>query len=740
VNDYKAIGKPTPLVDGRARVTGALRYAPDFSLPGMLHARLVLSPHAHARIESIDSQSALAVPGVVAVLTAADMPEITASKRALLMLARGRVIFAGQPVALVLAENEAAAEDGVEQAHVEYEPLPAAITMQEALAKDAPLVWPQGVGDSGEIKTDNIAAEDSKTRGDVKAGFAQADVIVERVFTSGVVHQSPIETQGMLIQPDLFTGGANVWVSTQGQFEVRQNVAEVLGVEETAVRVHPTPVGGGFGSKVVIYEPMIAVAARLMNRPVRLILTRMEEMAAGNPAPALHLRVKVGAKADGTLTALDTDVLLDTGCFTEDWLGAHAGFMLGYYYRFPHYRIQVAEVFTFKPSVGAYRAPCGQTTNLAMESLMDEIAQQLNIDPIDLRLHNAIQKGDLAPDGNRWPRHGMREVLETLRAHPVWQNREQARAAGRGIGIAIGGWPGGFDPAAAVCSVNREGRLMVEVGTSDISGSLTSLGLIAAEAFGVSAEGVQVVVPDTSSAPYTGVTGGSKVVFAVGPAVEMAAREARQQVLQIASDELEAALEDLEIVDGRVQVRGVPAKAITLRKIVSKTQGFNAPHPPVVAHGRFAQKLAAPVFDGQLAEIELDPETGVIRVFQLVVIQDAGRAINPLSVHGQLHGGATQGIGWALYEQMLYDQGGQLLTGTLMDYALPNSRMTAPVIETVIVEVPSENGPFGARGVGESPAVPTAAAIANALADMTHVRMTQLPMTAPRVLAALRPE
>lgn len=740
MNDTQAIGKPTPLMDGRARVTGALRYAPDFSLPGMLHARLVPSPHAHARIVSIDTQSALSVPGVVAVLTAADMPEIPPSRRALLMLARGRVIFAGQPVALVLAETEAAAEDGVEQMHVEYEPLPAAITMHEALAKDAPLVWPQGVGDTGETKTDNIALEDLKARGDVNAGFAQAVVIVERVFTSPIVHQSPIETQGMLVQPDPFTGGATIWVSTQGQFEVRQNVAEVLGVEDSAVRVFGTPVGGGFGSKIVIYEPMIAVAARLMKRPVRFILTRMEEFAAGNPAPALNIRVKIGAKADGTLTALEADVLLDSGCYSEGWLGAQAGFMLGYYYRFPNYRIQVAEVFTFKPSVGAYRAPCGQTTNLAIESLMDEIAQQLNIDPIDLRLHNAIQKGDLASDGNRWPRHGMREVLETLQAHPVWQNREQARAAGRGVGIAIGGWPGGFDPAAAVCSVNREGRLVVEVGTSDISGSITSLGLIAAEAFGVSADGVQVVVPDTSSAPYTGVTGGSKVVFSVGPAVEMAARETRQQVLQIASDELEAAVEDLEIVDGKVQVRGVPAKGITLRKIVSKTQGFNAPHPPVVAHGRFAQKLAAPVFDAQLAEIELDPDTGVIQVHRLVVIQDAGRAINPLSVQGQLHGGATQGIGWALYEQMIYDEGGQLLTGTLMDYALPNSRMTAPVIETVIVEVPSENGPFGARGVGESPAVPTAAAIANALADITDVRMTQLPMTAPRVLAALNPE
>jgi len=749
-----AIGKPTPLIDGRAKVTGEVRYAPDLHLPGLLHARFVTSLHAHANLRRIETSSALAVPGVVAVLTAKDLPDVTPSSRSHLLLARGRVVFAGQPVALVLATSEIAAEDGVQQVGVDYEPLPAAITLDEALAEGAPLVWPEGVpsggGDAGahgadvggshkeDRKQSNRSAEESFTRGDVPAGFAEADVILERTFTTPMVHQSAIETHAIIAQPDPVTGGATLWVSTQGPFGVRQEVAKVLGVPESDVRVIGTPVGGGFGAKNGLYEPLVAAAARAVGRPVKLILTRSEEMLAANPAPPVRLHLRLGAKRDGMLTALEGEVFVDDGCYPFDTAGFFA-YMLASFYRVPNFNVKGVDVLTFKVSAGAYRAPGAPSVVFALDCLMDELAHSLKMDPIELRLLNAAHPGDqMADEKDTWPAMGMREVLEAMRGHPAWQNREQARARGRGVGIAIGGWPGGTEPAAAACSLNRDGTLHVHVGSVDLHGTATSMMLIAAEAFGMAPENVRVHFSDTETAPYSGASAGSKVIYTTGAAVMLAAREARQQALAIAAEELEASVDDLEIIDGKVQVRGVPSQAIPLAKLASKTMRFGGKYAPVFAQGRSAQTESAPAFSAQLAEVEVDRETGEVYLHRLVMVQDVGRAINPLAVEGQMMGGAVQGVGWALYEQMLYDTRGQLLSGTWMDYAIPHSMQVAPLMEAVIVEVPSANGPFGARGVGEAPVVSTAAAIANAIADATGVRLTDLPMTAPSVLTALK--
>jgi CO/xanthine dehydrogenase Mo-binding subunit len=735
---FNAIGKATPLVDGQAKVTGSIRYTGDLQLPDVLHARFVASPYAHARIQSIDTQAALNVPGVVRVLTAADMPDIPPSDRSRLLLARDRVIFAGQPVALVLAETEEAASDGVEQVSVDYEPLPAAMTVEGAMAEGAPLVWPDGLpNQSTEGRRSNTLKEHVNKRGDIQAGFAEADVIVERVFTSPMVHQSPIETQAVLVQPNLVTGEMTIWASTQAPFEVRQTVAEILDLRDSDVRVTAMPIGGGFGSKAGLYEPLAALAAQITRRPVRLVLTRLEEIAAGNPAPPISIRTRMGATKDGHLTALEATIQLDIGCYPSGWLAPFAGFMTCYSYRIPNYHIASSEILTFKQSGGAYRAPCGPTTAFAIETMLDELARALNMDPLELRLRNQIQEGDLSPSNEPWPKIGMREVLDTLRNHPAWQNREQARAQGRGVGIAMGGWPGGFEPAAAVCSVSRDGMVQVNIGSADISGTATSFTLMAAEVFGVAPENVKVVISDTLSAPYSGMAAGSKTTFSTGPAVIKAAQEARQQALAIAAEEFEVAVEDLEIVDGKIQVKGFPARTIKLAEIAAKTVGFGAKYSPVIAQGRYAQIASAPTFNVQLAEVEVDRETGDVRVHKLVVIQDVGRAINPLAIQGQLQGGATQGIGWALLEKMRYDESGQLLTGTWMDYAMPHSTQAAEQMEVILVEVPSETGPFGARGVGEAPVVPTAAAIANAIADATGVRMSNLPMSAPAVLEAL---
>lgn len=751
--EFKSLGRPTPLIDGRAKVLGLTRFAPDLRLPGQLHARLVTSLYAHAALEGVDAAAALQVPGVAAVLTARDLPEVVPASRSRLLLARGRVIFAGQPVALVLAESEAAAADGAAQVRVAYTPWPAAVTLDEALAEGAPLVWPEGVpgsesavagahgadagGGSSEAasRPGNVCGDQTHARGDVAAGFAAADVIVERTFTTPMVHQSSLETHGVIAQPDPLTGGVTLWSSTQAPFGVRQEVAELLGVPETDVRVIATPVGGGFGGKFGLYEPLVALAARAVGRPVRLVLTRAEELLATNPAPAVRLRVKLGARQDGELTALEAAVTVDNGCYPFDIAGFFA-YMLASFYRVPNFSARGVDVLTFKPSAGAYRAPGAPCVIFALDSALDELAGRLGLDPLEFRLRHAARPGDPLADGDPWPGMGMAQVLEALRAHPAWQNRAEARARGRGVGVAVGGWMGGLEPAAAACALDRDGRLQVHVGSVDLTGTTTGFALLAAEAFGVPAEKVRVVTGDTASAPYSGASGGSKVTFTTGAAVAQAAREARQQTLTIAAEMLEAAVEDLEIVDGVIRVKGAPGKTVSLGKIAGRTMRFGGRYAPVYASGRMAETTNAPAFSAQLAEVEVDAETGQVRVCRLVAAQDVGRALNPLAIEGQMHGGAAQGLGWALLEALVYDDQGQLITGGWQEYALPGS-METPPIETVIVEVPAENGPFGARGVGEAPVVPTAAAIANAIADATGRRLTDLPMTPARVRAAL---
>ena len=752
MSDFSFVGQPTPMIDGGAKVTGNLKYTADLKLAGMLHARFVLSSYAHANITGIDVAAAMALPGVQRVLTADDLPAMAPSSRARLMLARGRVIFVGQPVAVVLADDQAAAADGAELVDVHYEPLDAATSMDAAMADEAPLVWPNGIptgaedeaahgADAGgdaeeeEEEASNIAGRTKIARGDVAAAFATADLIVERTFETPMVHQSSIETQGWVAQPNPVNGGLTMWGSMQSPFGVRLDVADTLGIPESDVTVYAMPVGGAFGAKFGLYEPMVALIAATVGRPVSLILTRGEELLSTNPAPALRLSAKLGFKQDGTLLAMQALATADTGIYPSG-LGGFASFQFANFYPCDNVLLESINVVTFKQSVGAYRAPTSPTAFMAAETLFDEAAAQLGMDPIELRLMNAAQAGDLMPDESAFPNIGMVQTLKAVREHPLWKNRKESRAAGRGVGVAIGGWMGGLEPGAAACKLNRDGVLQVQIGTADLSGTPTSFALLAAEAYGIDPEQVRFVYSDTDSAPYGGGVGGSKTMYTLGNAVIRAAADARRQTLAIAAEEFEVASEDLEIVDGRVQVRGFPDRSIGLGELAGKTMTFGGAYEPVYGNGRQAVTDRAPSFSAQVAEVEVDEETGEVNLVNLAVVQDVGRAINPLAVEGQMQGGAVQGVGWALYEEMRYDENGQLLTGSWMDYAMPDAMQAAP-IQTQIIEVPSESGPFGARGVGEPPVIPTVAAIANAVADATGVRLAQTPMTAPRVLEAL---
>ena len=751
---HAIVGHRTKRIDSPPKLTGQERFTADLKMPGLLHARPVGSPYAHARILSIDKTAALAIPGVVAVLTAADLPiaKDDNGNPVAAPLASEEAVHAGQAVALVLAESDAAAQDGAEAVEVEYKPLSVVVSLNQALDPDtAPVRETAEIGghdDSGAHNAD--AAQKAETddepmaanvsdslhfhRGDVAAGFAAADAIVELSFDSLTVHQGYIETQACLVSVEPL-GNLTVYTSTQGAFSGRTRVAEMLGIPVNRVNVVTMPVGGGFGGKFVLIEPLVAAAAVAVGRPVLLQYTRMEDFLAGNPAPDCTIRVKVGGKRDGTITALEAHLVFDAGAAKGSPLQISA-ITLGCYYRCDNLDIRGMEVLTHKPSSGAYRAPGAQQGTFAIESAIDDLARELALDPLEFRLQNCAVEGDPRPNGNAWPKIGLKQCLEALQAHPAWQERDAARAKGRGVGIAIGGWPGGIEPASAVCRMDADGSLTVVLGSSDLNGTNTSFAQIAAEGLGVPLDQIQVNTASTDAAPFAGGSGGSKITYTVGAAVQKAAADAKQQILSIAAQHLEAAVEDLELQDGVVRVKGVPSSGVSLKEIATMSMSFGGKYEPVFGRGGTAITESAPGFAAHLAEVEVDDVTGETHVVRYVAVQDVGFAINPAAVEAQVHGGVAQGIGWALYEGMTYDDEGQLLTATLMDYTLPRSHMI-PAIDVVLVEVAAEHGPYGAKGVGEPPAIPGPATIANAIRDVAGVRITEIPIKPPVLASAL---
>lgn len=756
MRDGSPIGRSIRRLDGGEKVTGITRFAGDLQLPRMAHARLVLSPHAHARIARIDGSRAAAMPGVLGVFGAADLglakPDPTARTKS--PLAIDRALFVGHPVVAVVAETAALAEDAAGLVEVDYEPLPASIDIPGAMRKDAPRVRAasgatgeaelamHGAATGGEqLREDvgpNVVGTQRFHRGDVARGFADAAVVVERRFETPMVHQGYLEPRAAVADVDPLDH-LTVWTATQALFFTRSEVCEVLGLAEHQVRIVATPLGGAFGGKFVLLEPLAGALALRLRRPVSVVMTRTEEFLATTPAPPTVIEIKVGATRDGTLTALEGRAIFDAGAYAGAPLGI-ALLLMGSYYQVPHLELRGYEVLTHKPGNGAYRAPGAVQGTFAIESVMDELARAIGLDPIELRLRNASRPGDPMVSGQPWPKMGLVECLERLRVERDRRGAGAVHAVGgrirRGTAIAVGGWMGGVEPANAACRLDRDGTLSVLVGTVDMSGTNTAFAQITAEAFGLPVEDVRVVSGDSDSAPYAGASGGSKITYTVGLAVERAAREARRQLLLIAADRLEAAFDDLEIVDRAVRVRGVPGRAVSLAELAKASMQFGAKYEPVFGHGGSATVVRSPAFAGHLAEVEVDTETGAVRVTRHLTVQDVGRAINPAAVEGQIQGGVVQGIGWALLERMPYDAQGQLLAATLMDYALPQSDQ-APLIETVLVEVPSDHGPFGAKGVGEPPVVGVPAAIANAVADATGRRFTELPITGQAVIRAL---
>ncbi len=760
--EYRAVGKPATRIEGVGKVTGKTVFADDMKLPGMLHAKVLGSPYAHARIRSIDTAAARSHPGVEAVITAAGLPpyKMNASNRRGLIFPIEEVLFFGQPVAAVLAADPHVAEAALGLIKVEYESLPPVVDPLEAMKDGSPLVRSamhdvDRSEERGHVTVDveqkeaagkpsNIASQLSFKRGDVEAGFAEADCVIERTWRSAIVHQSYIEPHSTIADYDA-SGELSVWTSTQAPFYIRDELSQTLGIPENRIRVTATEVGGGFGGKIYLTELLVAALAMTVKRPVKYIMSRKEDMLAATPAPQAVVELKTGMKRDGTLTAIKARLVYDSGAFPGAPM-LPGCILIGGYYKCPNLDIQGYEVLTNKVSVGALRAPGAHNATFAIESQMDMMTKELGLDPLEVRLRNAVETGDPLPSGQPYPSIGLKQCLEAIAGSAVWKrraasrrrpNRRNGRAPARGVGLAVGGWMGGLQPASAIVCLNSDGTLNVTVGSADITGTNTSFQQITAEVLNVPLAMVAVTSGDTKTAPYAGMSAGSKTTYTVGRAVKEAAEDAKRQMLEIAAQRLEAAPEDLEMAAGEIRLKGgVPDKSLTFRRLGRWTTNFGAPYPVIVGRGAITTSKMAPGFTAQAAEVEVDPDTGEITLLGFAVAQDAGFAINPLSVAGQMQGGASQGLGIALSEEMLYDSDGRLLNGNLLDYRLPTSR-DLPPIEAIIVEVPSEEGPYGARIVGEPSIVGAAAAVANAVAAAVGARVTEIPMTPERVLRAL---
>lgn len=753
---FRVVGTRRPRPDSEPKVRGRTRFAADRPVHRVLHARLVLAPYAHARIEVIGRDAARAMPGVVAVLTAADLPfASTARDRLAEPLARHEVLFAGQPVALVVAETPAEAADAVEAVDVRFAPEGVVMDPEAAMIGGGPLVRREvgddgpgptmgaathaavgGGGDDAELLaerwSENVTGRYRHESGDARAALEAAAATVATRTSTSWVHQAHLETQACtawLDEDDVLV----VEASTQGSLSLRSDLANVLGRPVHTIRVVPTTLGGAFGAKWGLFEPLVAGAAIVLRRPVRLTLERREDQTAGNPAPGTRIDVRIGADGEGRFSALEATVVADAGAYEEFSAEELAAVLIAGPYAWPSYDIRSYGVRTNRVGTGAYRGPMAPQCAFALETAIDELAERLSVDPIELRRRNLAPEGTPMVDGEAWPRTGAAEVLDALADLPAWRGR-RSLPRDEGVGVALGCWPGAKDSAAALCRISPDGSIQIVTGVVDMSGVAAGFVAIAAETIGLDPRQVEHVSIDTAAAPPAPGSGGSVITYSVGRAVRDAAEDARRGLIAAAAIQLEIAEDDLEIVDGAVRPRGTPDRAIPIAEVVRAHA--RAGRAPIVGRGATERPSLAPILAGTIAHVAVDVETGEVRLRSLHLAQDVGRALNPALIEAQLVGGAVQSIGWGLLEALVHDEAGQLLSATFLDYALPRAEHVPPIGMT-IVEVPAADGPFGAKGVGEGPVIAGAAAIATAIAAATGVRLHELPMTAPRVWRAL---
>ena len=754
--EYNVVGSRPVRHDGEEKVTGRARYSADINLPGLLHAKVLRSPHAHARIKSIDASKALALPGVRGVVTSADFNQPTGrvidlGEGAMVnprflsnnCMAADKALYKGHAVAAVAATSAHIAEQALKLIDVDYEVLPAVVDVLEAMKDDAPVLHerlanatnpnmrPGGLrSDDDPGKSTNIANHFFFEAGDIDKGFAEADTIVEREFRTESVHQGYIEPHAAtaLWAAD---GHITIWGSSQGHFNVRDQTANILGVPVSNIKVVPMEIGGGFGGKTLVYlEPVAAMLAKKTGHPVKVAMSRADVFEGTGPTSGSYMRVKLGVNKEGKITAADATLAYEAGAFPGSPINPGIQCMLASY-DIANGKIEGYDVVLNKPKTAAYRAPGAPGSAYAVETVIDEICEKIGMDPLEFRMLNGAKEGTRRLTGPVFPRIGFLETVQAALDHDHYA--ASLEGPNRGRGVAAGFWFNGTGPSSAIASVNADGTISLVEGSPDIGGTRAAVAMQLAEVLGIAAEDVNPQVGDTDSIGWTSMTGGSGVAFKTGWACYEAAQDVRRQMINRAARIWEVSPDDVDYQDGVITHKSDPELKITFKQLAAR---LNSTGGPIVGRANVDPGGAGSTFAVHIVDLEVDPDTGKVDILRYTALQDAGKAIHPSYVEGQIQGGVAQGIGWALNEEYFFDQNGHMANSSFLDYRMPTS-LDLPMIDTVIVEVANPTHPYGVRGVGEVPIVPPMAAIANAIHNAVGVRMTSLPMSPGAVLEAL---
>jgi len=749
--EYDVLGTRPIRHDGTDKVTGRAQYGADLQLPRMIHGAILRSPYAHAKIVSIDTSQAESLAGVHAVVTGADMPEVE-SRVANLgetsvdvdylsqnVLARNKVFYKGHTVAAVAAENAHLAEEAARLIRVEYEPLPVVLNVQDAIRDDAVLLHErlktQSLGLDSSEKPSNIAKYFLYEKGNLDEGFQNATVVVEREFRTATVHQGYIEPHNATALWNL-DGHLTVWTSTQGAFMARDQLSDVLDLPVSRITVVPMEIGGGFGGKIAVYmQPLAALLSKKSGRPVKMLMDRASCFEATGPTPGSVIKVKMGADAEGKITAAKAELYYEAGAFPGS--PVNPGCMCIFAcYDFPHAKVEGYDVVVNKPRTNAYRAPGSTNAAFATETVIDELCEKLAIDPLVFRLKNAAKEGTRRVDGPQFSRIGMWETVDAIRQCDHAKSSKDARQPNivdgmeyaYGRGVASGFWFNAGLRSSVTATVRPDGTVSLVEGSTDIGGTRTSIAMQLAETLGIAAEDVQPTVADTDGVGYTDVTGGSRTTYATGWAAYEAAKDIVRQLIERAAEIWETDPENITYNNGTVC--GPDNRSLSFKEFAKK---LNKTGGPITGRGVSDHNEPGGAFATHLVDVAVDQETGKVEIVRYTAAQDVGKAIHPAYVEGQMQGGVVQGIGWALNEEYIYDEQGAMQNPTFLDYRMPTC-LDVPMIETLIVEVANPGHPYGVRGAGEVPIVPPPAAIANAIYNAVGIRMTELPMSPPRLL------
>jgi xanthine dehydrogenase molybdenum-binding subunit len=739
---FKVIGTRPIRHDGIDKVIGRAKYGADYTFPGMLHGKVLRSPHAHAIIKSIKTDKALALAGVKAIVTSADLPEaankleqagemaINPHYLSMNILARGKVLYDGHAIAAVAATSPHIAEEALRLIEVEYEVLPPVMTVDAAMKPGAPILLADLRNREEGDKPTNVAQHYQFKRGDVEAGFELADFVIEREFKTAMVHQGYIEPHNAVGIYNV-DGQGTIYCSTQGAFDVRSLSAQVLGVPVGKIRVFPAEIGGGFGGKTTIYlEPLSLLLSKKTGHPVKLVMSRSEVLRASGPTSGSTIKVKMGVTQDGKITAGQVWMAYEAGGFPGSPVAAGAMCILAPY-NIDNLLIDAYDVVVNRPKTAAYRAPGATNAAFASETIIDELAGKIGMDPLDLRIQNGVKEGAPQLMGGPFKRIGFIETCEAIKNSEHYKSK--LTGAYRGRGVASGFWFNAGMQSSATVNIHTDGTASVVTGSPDIGGSRASMAMITAEVLGLPVTDVRPLVADTDSIGHTDVTGGSRVTFATGMAVYEAAQDAARQLRERAAKLWEVKPEEVELRDGTLVCGGDGKMPMSIKELATRLARTGG---PITGRASVNARGVGPGFATTCIDVEVDPDTGKVQVLRCTVAQDAGKAIHPSYVEGQMQGGTAQGIGWALNEEYFYDDKGILRNTGFLDYRIPTC-LDLPMIETKIVEVPNPGHPLGVRGVGEVSIVPPPAAVANAIFRAVGVRMTETPMSPPHLLKAI---